>query len=75
MRRQSRNVEQKLIRLIKNTDDTDRKKPLYLDRLASLLKLAGDSQNDAYINEEDCFNRSSGTSDDVDRCADNQLQT
>ena len=71
IRRQSKNVEQKLKRLIKNTQDTNRKKPLYLDRLASFYwKLAGDAQNDAYIAEEECFNRSQKTNDDVDRCAD-----
>ena len=71
MRRQSQNVEQKLIRLIKNTPDTNRKKPLYLDRLASFYwKLAGDAQNDAYVAEEECFNKSARTDTDVDRCAD-----
>ena len=46
MSRQSKDVEQKMIRLIKNTPDTNRKKPLYLDRLASFYwKLASDAQN------------------------------
>ena len=74
MRRQNLNVEQKLIRLIKNTPDTNRKKPLYLDRLASFYwKLAGDAQNDAYVNEEACFSKSARTNNDVDRCADNRV--
>ena len=71
MRRQNLNVEKKLIRLIKNTPDTNRKKPLYLDRLASFYwKLAGDAQNDSYIKEEKCFEKSQKTNDDIDRCAD-----
>ena len=74
MRSQNLNVEQKLIRLIQNTPDTDRKKPLYLDRLASFYwKLAGDAQNDSYVAEEKCFEKSAKSSDDVDRCADMRI--
>ena len=69
IKRQGRNVEKKLIRLIKNTPDTDRRKPQYLDRLASLYwQMAGDVQNQAYVEEERCFDRSKKSDADIGRC-------
>ena len=71
---QSRDIERKLITFIKKTPDTDPKKPIILDRLASFYwKLAGESQNSAYTKEEKCFEKSRKTEADVDRCADNRV--
>ena len=67
--RQSKDVEQKLIRIIKGTRDDDPKKPRYLDRLASFYwQLAGDTQNQGYAEEDRCFSSSSKTQADVERC-------
>ena len=68
---QSLSIERKLISLIQRTNDDDPKKPLILDRLAKFYwKLAGDSQNAAYVKEEKCFEASAKSDDDIERCQD-----
>ena len=67
--RQDKAVEQKLIRMIKTKPDTDPQKPLIFDRLATFYwQMAGDTQDNAYEEEDRCYTASAKTDDDLKRC-------
>ena len=75
LERLNKSVEVKLIRMIRNAQDNNSKKPEYLNRLAMFYwQQAGEQVTKGYQAEERCFEASSQNEDDALRCQQQRKQ-